>query len=936
MRLVSLDMIGFKSFADKTHIEFSDGITCVVGENGNGKTCILEAIVWVLGAQAGSAVRAVKEVGMGSVIFWGNGSRPRSKFAEVAIVFSNEDRALPIDTSEVEIRRRISITAVRGDNDFDTSSEYFINRQPCRLKDINELLANTGVGKNSYSILKQGEIDEILKMKPADRRVIFEEAAAISKHRMDEKEAQARLEAADANLKEVNARFSELQRQYTRLKNQAEAAANYNADRKELRGLEDKLVVLDINEYVSRKDELDKQLKRSQEKLKALEEKSKTLAQKMTESQKQASTLREEIGILCSEITAATQMRAARQQALSAFLDARTRLEELYSEMRKRRDDTIEADKKNKQERKWLEEAIAERNETLKSVEKRISDSEKESEEATEIIRSLGDKDTRYGEEKASLESDLFENYDRFVSKAHNVISSVYEEIGDSGKIKARKKAEENLLARISELKRIIGTVGPLADPDLSKARSILDEIIGLFEEYKKCGADFSKLREDSKAVEEAKKADDLVSPLFDKIRDLNKRIDVVRRSIRETSEKRNAIQLLIRSLSAEKQSVSDQLIGMSVRKSVLDEQSQSMESRLLEIERDAEAAKRNLDDNISNAQSAQREVDEFNKSIDEKIRKRDDKERAKAKIDQELIDMGNKDQVDMEELKEKIAGFKAKIEGTEELIRTKSDEYFEREGLSVKELAATMSVTGNEDMQAIRRRVQILRNQIKTYGNINYLAAEEFEGVKKDYELIKAQLDDYTKAREDLKGVLVNIRSESSKLFMRTFDKINENFNTFYSTLSRGGTASLKLEESENDLEAGVEIYACPPGKSATHVSSLSGGEKVVATLALFFAIYQIKPAPFCFLDEPVAALSEKNVNAFLTMLGDFKDTSQFIMITHNKYTLKGGNALIGVVQHEKGVSKVMSVNMKVSDDGKFLLTDRKTGRPVNIKLDG
>ena len=935
MRLVSLDMVGFKSFADRTHIEFPDGITCVVGENGNGKTCMLEAIVWVLGSQAGSAVRAVKGVGMGSVIFWGNKTREPAQFAEVSIVFSNDDRVLPIDTSEVEIKRRISISGSRNGNDFDTESEYFINRTPCRLKDINDLLANTGLGKNSYSILKQGETDEILKMKPEERRFIFEEAAAISKYRMDEKEAQAKLAAADENLKDVNVRYAELQRQYSRLKNQAEAAMNYINDKKELRELEDKSVVLELSDLEAKKEDHADQLKRNKEKLKALEEKSRTLSEKKTENEKLLSALREEIGILNSEIQSASQSMNNSQEMLKGLLDSRSSLELSYSEIKSRRESAHEAERENKELKKNLEAEIAEFKSQSDDLTEKISKAQSEYDEVKERIKSLEEEDGRLDDEKSTLESKLFDNYEQFVSNAHEVISLVYKEIKDDKNAVLKDDLEQKLIEKLSQLKSAVDAADALSSEDMRKIRIILDDILSFFDEYRSLHVDFSKLRKSYKSVAEAKKADDVVAPLFDRIGQIGKSIEICRRSMKEASDKRNTVQLSISSFSTQRQAIGERLIELNVKREVAQKEFESIRSRIDEVDKDEKSAKKVLDDNIANVKRLQDETAKLDKEIDKKIKERDSKETKKAKIEAELLNMGGKDRIDMQNLIEKNATLTAKIENFDDLIKRVSDEYFEREGVDVQELKKTVKLGEKDEPQSIKRRVQFLRNQIKSYGNINYLAAEEFKGVSEEYNLVKRNLEDYAKAREDLKVVLTNIQTENTRLFMETFDKINENFNIFYSALSGGGSARLELGDSEDALQSGVEIYACPPGKSATHVSSLSGGERTMVTLALFFAIYQIKPAPFCFLDEPVAALSEKNVNAFLNMLRDFKDTSQFIMITHNKYTLKGANALIGLVQREQGISKVLSCNLKVTDDGKFLLTDRNNGRPVDVHLE-
>lgn len=226
MFLKSLELHGFKSFADKTRLEFADGTTSLLGPNGCGKSNIVDAIKWVLGEQSTKTLRAGK---MEDVIFNGTETRKPLNLAEVSLVVSNEEGLLPTEHSEVEIRRRLFRSG---------ESEFFINREPVRLKDVRELFFDTGVGKSAYSILEQGKIDQILSHKPEDRRYIFEEAAGITRFKLKSLEAAKKLERTEENIEQVDTLLSEVKRQYDSRKAQAAKASRYRELQKEQSAIE--------------------------------------------------------------------------------------------------------------------------------------------------------------------------------------------------------------------------------------------------------------------------------------------------------------------------------------------------------------------------------------------------------------------------------------------------------------------------------------------------------------------------------------------------------------------------------------------------------------------------------------------------------------------------------------------------------------------------
>ena len=283
MYLKRLELQGFKSFADRTVLEFKSGITSVIGPNGSGKSNISDAIRWVLGEQSMKSLRGSKSE---DVIFAGTQARKSLGFAEVSMVIDNTDGKLPIEYSEVTVTRKIYRSGETG---------YFINKTPCRLKDVLELFMDTGIGKDGYSIIGQGKIDEILSNKSEDRRKIFEEAAGIVKYRTRKAESEKKLEQTKLNLLRINDILSEIEANIEPLKLQSEKAKKYLNLREELKNIEVGLFLYNISEY---KEKLEKIV----EDIKIVEDQNTAENEKMQNLQEAKEKLKNEIDEITSKI----------------------------------------------------------------------------------------------------------------------------------------------------------------------------------------------------------------------------------------------------------------------------------------------------------------------------------------------------------------------------------------------------------------------------------------------------------------------------------------------------------------------------------------------------------------------------------------------------------------------------------------------------------
>jgi chromosome segregation protein len=305
MHLKTLELFGFKSFADKTVFNFHEGVTAIVGPNGCGKSNVLDAVRWVLGEQSAKALRGGE---MADVIFNGTDNRKPVGFAEVSLTFTDCSAELGIDWHEVRVTRRVYRDGI---------SEYLLNKTVCRLKDIQALFADTGVGRAAYSMMEQGRIDQILSSRPEDRRAVFEEAAGITKYKAQKREALRKLEATEANLLRLGDIIKEVKRQIGSLQRQAGKARRYQA-------LHADLQVLDLHHSHDQLNALEAELERSREATVRLGEEARMAEAEIEESENQVAARR---GALDEVDARINEARAEVQRLQNQIASHRNRIE---------------------------------------------------------------------------------------------------------------------------------------------------------------------------------------------------------------------------------------------------------------------------------------------------------------------------------------------------------------------------------------------------------------------------------------------------------------------------------------------------------------------------------------------------------------------------------------------------------------------------------
>ncbi len=931
MFLKSLELNGFKSFADKTHIDFTDGITSLLGPNGCGKSNIVDSIKWVLGEQSTKTLRASK---MDDVIFSGTETRAPSQMAEVSLTIDNENRNLPTDLPEIVIKRRLFRNG---------EGEYFLNGQRCKLKNIKELFMDTGVGKSAYSILEQGKIDQILSNKPEDRRYIFEEAAGISRFKVKCIEAQNRIEKADENIAEINSVLREVKRTYDRTKSQAEKALKWQE-------LKDKSFYLDVDMKLSRVDMYSKLREKWELSEKEAEEKGRELKDKLGEydgiissSSTVLNEYQEKSKSIEVEIAKTEAMLSSINETISVLKDNYKQYLEKY-ELSDKKCRDIEGDIASQREEQdslegslmVFQERLEEKNAQIEYAEKKLSETRDEIIRLNETIKTAEDDNKDLDEELKLLSEEL-----------KNVIESLINEVdantGEEYSLFRYQDADKNVLDTLNKIEgtideRISFLSSMPQSVDYSKG-NVINDLGKIKESISKLSRYYSDYKSSIPPV-----IDTILSPegLVSKKRGITNRegnarslilnnrkaIDTARIQIESRENDTISLQSSLTSL---KESLGSLRTTIENHKENIQRLKESIIKKELDLEDEkdgAEIARKRLYEVADKINDKNSEIEEKKKSL---VSLNEELERINALVGESFRDLSNKrneketlineiNRMESESLQAKM--YKEKCQTDIAAIFTN---FYETYARNLKEFSERL-LPEMPDEVTLKKEFEEVNDEIKALGNINHAAKDEFDSAEDQYKFYSKQLDDYNKAKGDMVAVLDEILDKSKEMFLLSYKEISNNFQSMFTRLFGGGRAELSLTDPDNVLESGIEILAQPPGKSMSTLSLLSGGERSMTAVALLFATYMVKPSPFCILDEIDAALDDRNIGYFLDVLSSFARDSQFIIITHNTHTVTGGNAMLGVSQMEAGVSTAVSYRIASIEGQARILDDQGT----------
>ena len=926
MFLKRLTILGFKSFADRTEIEFNDGITALLGPNGCGKSNVVDAVKWVLGEHAIKSLRAER---MEDVIFSGTESRKSLGVADVTLSISNEAGLLPMDMPEIEIKRRLYRSG---------ESEYFINGAQVRLKDIRELFWDTGVGKTAYSVMEQGKIDQILSSKPEERRYLFEEAAGITRFKERGAEAERNLAKTEENMRQVDLILSEVKRSHDSLKIQSEKTLKYRSLRDDIFNYELDIQLLRLKQFRYERDERNETLRRrsaDRDRIRAeMEAENKALEAHMDEVNSMEARLVE----LQKNIYGLALEKNARENEVRLFNEQRSehrikigqneerekqalqKIDELNKDASEQ--DAVVGDLRKQCES--IEENIRSFEENIQLAASRISENEKEAHRAEEDIHNIEKSIAAFEKDLAKITDDIVAELDAGLKKAgysaaerKSAEEALYETLSRLRTIISGREALVRDLAAAggavdaAELGRIAGTLAA----GLAEAASDAEKAMTLFQSYREHSAAFideflapqgiitrkraldAQIRSAKDNIEERRRQ---IKSLREENVNLMAKIDEYRATLENL--KVNRAQMKVRAQAAEEQArlIRRELSGQEgLLRSIRDELSINR-TRLKEIEERIAFTQRDIAGIGEKTTAFTAELENLEKDI----RKRNDNVAGKKEIINKRTAELSKVQEALEKIHLELVQSEMEIKNTQENFR----ETHSRDLMEFEERIFTITTAPSE----LREKLAFCRARMKELGSVNLMAPEEFAETKERYDFLSNQIADLEKARKDLEDLTSEIRQESSQLFIETYNRIKKNFHNMFRRLFGGGRAELRLSDPNHVLESGIEILAQPPGKKLEHLSLLSGGECSMTAVALLFATYMVKPSPFCLLDEIDAALDEQNVGRFVHLLREFSDTSQFIIITHNKKTVTGAGTLLGVTMEESGVTKLIAVRLE------------------------
>lgn len=1179
MYLKSIEVQGFKSFANKINFEFHNGITGIVGPNGSGKSNVADAVRWVLGEQRIKQLRGSK---MEDVIFAGTQNRKPLGFAYVAITLDNSDHSLAIDFDEVTVSRRIFRSG---------ESEYMINGSVCRLKDISELFYDTGIGKEGYSIIGQGQIDKILSGKPEERRELFDEAAGIVKYKKRKAMTQKKLEDEQANLVRVNDILSELEKQVKPLEVQSEKAREYLKLKEELKTNDINLFLIEIDSIKEKTDDIGKKKEIADNDLKetgeAFEQTKKEYEQLELEIEAVTSDIElkknelnkielvkekysGEIKLLKEQINSVRQNQTHVEERVSAIRKKLQELEkekeEFLSDKRELESTLKEADTKRKEEY----DVLAEITENITSLYEEIEDakqeiiellnqksavrtkiqrydtmleqinirkaeinqklikysSDRESQDKIieefnhelkkvndEIIRLNGEKEElqskkdegedklgklektakelliEYQRNKSKLEAlknitERYEGYGNSIRKImeqkeqksgiigvvadiikvekkyevaietalggniQNVVTDtertakelieflkknkygratflplssianrtgfsnerVFEEKGvlglacdvvkikkeyeaiakyllgrivvvdhvDNALVIARKygysfrmvtlegellnvggslsggafKNASNLLGRRREIEEIEETItknkekSAECDGEIKKLRADLlafqneaakmngvlqqqyllqntvkmnlnqasekqKELDTFFEDFKKesseIGHQITDIKENNNELNhELKTYEDLNNSLEEKIRELNDQLEREKEREKEQSEKVDTMKL--------------GFIEMNQKVSFISENVKRILNEIEEGKSELQAISNSSTDSEQEIKLKEKEIEDINKAmeeaklsytaIDTEIKEINAKKEDMQKNHKEFF--GKREQLSerMNQLDKELFRLNSSKEKLDEQRDAQTD-YMWNEYELTYNMALELKNDRYNDHAGLKKNIGGLKSKIRALGDVNVNAIEEFREVNERYTFLKAQHDDLVTAEKSLLHIIEELDVGMRAQFTEKFAEIRAEFDKVFKELFGGGKGTIELNEDEDILEASISIISQPPGKKLQNMMQLSGGEKALTAISLLFAIQNLKPSPFCLLDEIEAALDDSNVFRYANYLHKLTKYTQFIVITHRKGTMEASDRLYGITMQEKGVSTLVSVDL-------------------------
>lgn len=967
MFLKRIEMQGFKSFADKTVISFTDPITGIVGPNGCGKSNISDAVRWVLGEQSARSMRGEK---MNDVIFAGSVDRRKVNMAEVTLVFDNSSHILNDGRDEIEVTRRL----YRDSNE----AEYLINRNAVRLRDIVDLFLDTGLGKDSLSIISQGNVVSFAEAKPSERRGIFEEAAGVAKFRKRKMESLSRLQRTKENLDRSTDILNELEKQVSPLKRQARKAQLYREKKERLQEIEVSVLVKDIEAIQKENDacsrslfDYETQVSITSTSIQVGEAKIGEARSRISEIDSRVNALQDAFMANANDIHALEQRKTELDEKRKYIVETGSSFQkeeelrglcteaQLEYEDRKKRYDTLQRD-------------LSLLNEQLSQSAIALMDAQTDLDGASGRLRSLENRKHVLD----SLLANPFNNQQGISSimDARHSLSGILGVVGQlftitSGYEEALSTAlgaamnnivtSDEAAARnaIRFLNRNMSGRATFLPLNVCRPRYIRkeDEIIASNTEgYLGKASDFVACEPRFQCVCESLLGNVLVVDRMESGNSLSaltgRRYKIVtldgevihtggsmtggktkhNTNIVTMKKEAQEIASAIGSMKAKVELYTKEVSEANRKKNEIAAAIQEKRFSVAAIEPVVEAKKAKYDKLCNqlallspNGSDGESQYDAHVNDLVVRLntaysRKDAISEEIKTKRNERVAIMQDQERTEAQirQLRKELSSLNDNINAIkieQGKLETRLEHCMNRlsgEYQMTYEFASEKTV--EEPLENAREEVARLREEIEHLGNVNMNAPEEYEEVNQRYETLSAQIQELSESRDKILAAIEDMDTVMKKQFTRTFTAINKEFNTIFQSLYGGGKASLSLVDPEDVLNSGIDIEAQPPGKAVTNNMLFSGGEKSLIALCVLFAILKVKPSPLVILDEVEAALDPGNVGRFAQFLHNYTDTTQFVVVTHRVGTMEKADILYGVTMQKQGVSQMLKVELK------------------------
>jgi chromosome segregation protein len=962
--LKSLQLLGFKTFARQTEIQFDGGVTAIVGPNGSGKTNIVDSVKWVLGSGHAKDLRGKK---MEEVIYAGGERRSRASYAEVTLCFDNTAGRLPVDYHEVAIKRRI---------EHDRESEYFLNGTRVRRRDLLHLLSSTGLTVDSYAIIDQHDIEHIVVCSPAERRQLLEEAAQVRGVKQRRQEAVQKLQDLAANLLRLEDLKAELAPRLEALRVQASAAREADDANKRLELLRGSIV------WEEWRDARDTHRKASSQ--------AQSLERRLIEAREQARISEDEFQTGRTAMQAAQDRRLSRQRTLGQLRlqlsEAEHRLQ-LADERAKNRNEQAEAARRSLAESSGTHEAAAalqqqlqadlkEADGTAASIEAPASspepdtaaahDARREAEHCRRAAAAAASSLAATRTRREFLEEQLAR--DEGAAAAAAAIPAAEADLealsrleAELGAIDALRKHEgmklRDVIVPEPGYEAILeATLGPLLDAGAAIPIESFEPLPGSLYEHVRAreGYDALARRLLGAVVVDARGSQSLESRRADLrtqvagVEHARAVLGDLRAAAATASRKGETERLLTAARDAEtahtaklveledaaaaaeeraatlNRDLEDRIRELAEQRAAFQqrelwrERVESLRRQVASVDYDVQRLRKTIEERAEQLRQAELAVESASAAVPELRQAADGARSALAAAEHDAPE----DEAEMAEAARKLVALEeARIDARlregnlqgnlellareTELLQARMDEIRSR----MPDGVAPEEVPGGK---AREREMRALERRLEEIGPTNALADAECRELEERYQNLAEQLEDISAARTDLEDLINKLRQEEESRYEAVFGAVAANFHEYFSELNPGGRATLRHADGDDGPRSGVEILVQPPRKRLQNVTLLSSGERSLAALALVLALDEVNPSPFTILDEVDAALDDANVDRFGRMVARLGAQRQFLVITHNHVTMSYASTLYGIHLDESGSSHLVSVRLE------------------------